>query len=133
MHFPTPPENKQELEFGTIFSPKFGEDGLLTAIVTDFQTGDLLMVAHMNPEALQKTLETNQGWFFSRSRNTLWLKGETSGNVLNIKEIRTDCDQDAIWLKVQIAGSGAACHTGETSCFYRAVRVSDDHIVLQSD
>lgn len=133
MQFPPPSDNKQELELGAVFSPRFGEDGLLTAIVTDFQTSDLLMVAHMNAEALSKTLETGQAWFFSRSRQQLWLKGESSGNLLNIKEIKTDCDQDALWLKVQVAGSGAACHTGEISCFYRTLRQTEDQIILEAD
>ena len=99
--------------------------GLITAIVTDADDGALLMVAHMNAEALALTIETGIGHFWSRSRDSLWKKGETSGNFLTVKEMRTDCDQDAIWLRVKVAGDGATCHTGARSCFYRVVEFSD--------
>jgi len=108
-----------ELETGTRLSPKWDERGLVQAIATDAASGDLLMVAHMNAEALEKTLATGDAHFWSRSRQAIWKKGETSGHVLHIVEMRIDCDQDAIWMKVEPAGP--ACHTGERSCFYRIV------------
>jgi len=113
-------ENKSELETGTVIAPRFNADGLITAIAQDFETGDILMLAHMNAQALQKTIETGKSHFWSRSRQELWLKGETSGNILFVQEILTDCDQDAILLKVRLEGKGA-CHTGKYSCFYRKV------------
>jgi phosphoribosyl-AMP cyclohydrolase len=109
-----------EVEEGRAFAPKFDSDGLLTAVVTDVASGDVLMVAHMNAEALAKTIESGEAWYFSRSRKKLWKKGETSGHVQRVVELRTDCDQDALWLKVEQAGEGA-CHTGRRSCFYRGV------------
>ncbi len=109
-----------DLEEGTTFRPKFDANGLVTAVITDAASGDVLMVAHMNADALRKTIETGEAWYFSRSRNALWRKGETSGHVQRVVEMRVDCDQDAVWLKVEQAGAGA-CHTGRRSCFYRAV------------
>lgn len=109
-----------DIEEGLTLLPKFDADGLLTAVVTDAGSGDVLMVAHMNAEALAKTIETGEAWYYSRSRKKLWKKGETSGHVQRIKELRVDCDQDALWLKVVQEGEGA-CHTGRRSCFYRAV------------
>lgn len=100
-------------------TPRFGADGLITAVVTDVHSGDLLMVAHMNEEALTQTLASGEAVFWSRSRQQLWRKGETSGHVLSVVEIRVDCDQDCLWLKARPAGP--ACHTGATSCFYRIV------------
>ncbi|MBI1202679.1 MAG: phosphoribosyl-AMP cyclohydrolase [Rhodopseudomonas sp.] len=108
-----------EIEEGMTLLPKFDADGLLTAVVTDAGNGDVLMVAHMNAEAVAKTIETGEAWFFSRSRKKLWKKGESSGHVQRVKELRVDCDQDALWLKVYQLGPGA-CHTGRRSCFYRA-------------
>lgn len=108
-----------DIEEGLTLLPKFDADGLLTAVVTDVASGDVLMVAHMNAEALAKTIETGEAWYYSRSRKKLWKKGETSGHVQRIKELRVDCDQDALWLKVVQEGEGA-CHTGRRSCFYRA-------------
>ena len=119
--FPTPPADKRALEEGTAFTPRFNADGLVTAVVTDAGDGALLMVAHMNAEALQKTLETGIAHFWSRSRKSLWKKGETSGNEISVIDIRTDCDQDAIWIAGRIAGNGVACHTGEKSCFFRRI------------
>ena len=101
------------------FRPRFDSSGLITAIVTDADNGALLMVAHMNAEALRLTLETGLAHFWSRSRQSLWKKGETSGETLRVSEILTDCDQDALQLKVHLQGKGAACHTGRRSCFYR--------------
>ena len=112
--------NDPKIEEGTAFTPKFDNDGLVTAVVTDIASGDLLMVAHMNAQALSLTIETGEAWYFSRSRKLLWKKGESSGHVQRVKEMRVDCDQDAVWLKVEQAGAGA-CHTGRKSCFYRAV------------
>lgn len=110
----------RDIEEGLTFTPKFGDDGLITAVVTDAGNGDVLMVAHMNAESLRKTVESGEAWYYSRSRKSLWRKGETSGHVQRVKELRVDCDQDALWLKVEQAGGGA-CHTGRRSCFYRAV------------
>ncbi len=118
--FPVAPD-KAVLEEGAMFAPRFDAAGLVTAVVTDAADGVLLMVAHMNAETLSLTLESGIAHFWSRSRANLWKKGETSGNLLEVVEMRTDCDQDAIWLRVRVAGDGAACHTGRRSCFYRVV------------
>ena len=118
--FPTV-SDKAKLEDGAVLAPRFDAAGLVTAVVTDADSGQLLMVAHMNAEALQRTLETGTACYWSRSRAKLWVKGETSGETQHVVEIRTDCDQDAIWLKVRAQGRGAACHTGRRSCFYRRV------------
>ena len=108
-----------DLEEGLKFQPKFDASGLVTCVATDAGNGDVLMVAHMNDEALRKTIASGEAWYFSRSRNSLWKKGETSGHVQRVVEMRMDCDQDAIWIRVE--QSGAACHTGRRSCFYRKV------------
>lgn len=110
-----------DVERGTDFQPKFDADGLIAAIVTDAATGHVLMFAWMNSEALRLSLDTGTAHFWSRSRGRLWRKGEESGNTLAIREARVDCDQDAIWLRVDVGGAGAACHTGAKSCFYRTV------------
>lgn len=112
--------NAADLEEGVVLRPRFDAAGLVTCVATDAASGELLMVAHMNSEALEKTVATGEAWYFSRSRNALWRKGETSGHVQRVAEIRIDCDQDAVWLRVEQVG-GAACHTGRRSCFYRAV------------
>lgn len=109
------------VETGTDFAPLFDADGLIPAIAADAATGEVLMVAWMNAEALAKTVATGEAWFWSRSRQALWRKGETSGNTLAVVEMRIDCDQDAILLKVRIAGDGVACHRGYRSCFYRKI------------
>jgi phosphoribosyl-AMP cyclohydrolase len=107
------------LEEAKTLTPKFDADGLVTAVATDVVSGDVLMVAHMNAQALAKTIATGEAWYYSRSRAALWRKGETSGHTQRVVEMRIDCDQDAVWIKVeQVAG---ACHTGRRSCFYRAV------------
>jgi phosphoribosyl-AMP cyclohydrolase len=106
-------------EQGLKFQPKFDAAGLVTCVATDLVTGEVLMVAHMNEESLLKTIESGDAWYFSRSRNALWRKGETSGHTQRVVEMRMDCDQDAVWIKVEQVG--AACHTGRRSCFYRAV------------
>jgi phosphoribosyl-AMP cyclohydrolase len=112
--------DKIDIEEGLSFAPKFDADGLVTVVATDAASGDLLMVAHMNAEAVQKTIATGEAWYFSRSRRALWRKGESSGHVQRVVEMRVDCDQDAVWLQVDQEGPGA-CHTGRRSCFYRAV------------
>ena len=109
---------------------RYDGSGLVPAIATDARTGEPLMLAYMNAEALGRTLETGIAHFWSRSRNRLWRKGETSGNELEIEELRVDCDQDAIWLKVRIRGDGKACHTGARSCFYRRIEGNGDNIRL---
>ena len=106
-------------EQGLALDPRYGPDGLVTAVVTDSVTGQVLMLAHMNADALSLTIKTGIAHFWSRSRRTLWKKGETSGYLLHVVDMRIDCDQDAIWIIARPAGP--ACHTGETSCFYRRV------------
>ena len=110
-----------EVESSLRLQPRFDADGLIPAIVSDARSGEVLMLAWMNAEALQATLTSRIGHFWSRSRGKLWKKGEDSGNVFNVREVLTDCDQDAILLKVDVAGEGVACHTGARSCFYRAL------------
>ena len=112
-----------DIEEGLKFQPKFDANGLITAVATDAKSGDVLMVAHMNDEALRKTIASGEAWYFSRARNSLWRKGETSGHVQRVVEMRMDCDQDAIWIRVE--QTGAACHTGRRSCFYRAVTAGE--------
>jgi len=114
-----PRGSDREIETGTQFAPRFDEHGLISCIVTDAGDGEVLMFAHMNEEALARTIETGDAWFWSRSRRELWRKGESSGNTLAVLEMRVDCDQDAILIKVSVAGNGVACHTGARSCFYR--------------
>jgi phosphoribosyl-AMP cyclohydrolase len=108
-----------EREEGLTFQPNFDASGLVTCVATDATSGEVLMVAHMNDEALRKTIASGQAWYFSRSRNALWRKGESSGQSQRVVEMRMDCDQDAVWIRVE--QTGAACHTGRRSCFYRAV------------
>jgi phosphoribosyl-AMP cyclohydrolase len=119
------PGPKAELEEGLALTPRFGPDGLVTCVATDAETGELLMVAHMNAEALARTIETGEAWYWSRSRGELWHKGATSGQVQTVVEMRVDCDQDALWLRVRVAGDGGCCHTGRRSCFYRAVETDE--------
>lgn len=108
------------VEEGTDFRPRFDAAGLVTCVATDAASGDVLMVAFMNEEALRRTVETGEAWYYSRSRRKLWRKGESSGHTQRVVEMRTDCDQDAVWIRVEQTGAGA-CHTGRRSCFYRAV------------
>jgi phosphoribosyl-AMP cyclohydrolase len=110
-----------QLEEGAVLAPRFGPDGTITAVAQDAGTGTVLMVAHMNAEALARTIETGEAWYWSRSRGALWRKGETSGNVHRVQEILLDCDQDALVLRVRVEGHGATCHTGRVACFYRRV------------
>ena len=113
-------DNIKEVEEGKYLAPKFDENGLIPVITTDFQTGDILMHGYMNSEALKKTIETKEVHYWSRSRKKLWRKGQISGFVQIVKEIRIDDDQDSVWLSVDI-GNGASCHVGYRSCFYRSI------------
>ena len=113
-------DNIKEVEEGKYLSPKFDENGLIPVIATDFQTGDILMHGYMNDEALKKTIETKEVHYWSRSRKKIWRKGQVSGFVQIVKEIRIDDDQDSVWLSVDI-GNGASCHVGYRSCFYRSI------------
>ncbi len=128
--FAPPATDKSVLEDAGAFTPKFDEKGLVTAVVTDARDGELLMVAFMNAEALALTLETGIAHYYSRSRDKIWKKGETSGNLQSVQEMRVDCDQDALWLKVLVAGHDATCHTGRRSCFYRTASLSNGNAVL---
>jgi phosphoribosyl-AMP cyclohydrolase len=109
-----------DFEEGLALAPKFDADGLVICVATDVWNGDVLMVAHMNAEAIKRTIESGEAWYYSRSRKALWKKGESSGHTQRVTEMRVDCDQDTIWIKVEQTGAGA-CHTGRRSCFYRAV------------
>ena len=113
-------ENVEEIEEGNLLSPKFDNDGLIPVITMCSKTKDVLMHGYMNVEALKKTIETKEAHYFSRSRKTIWHKGETSGYIQKISQIRIDDDQDSIWLTVDI-GEGASCHVGYRSCFYRLI------------
>jgi phosphoribosyl-AMP cyclohydrolase len=119
----------EEVEEGLAFAPKFDADGLVTCVATDAGSGEVLMVAHMNAEALAKTIESGEAWYFSRSRQALWRKGETSGHIQRVVEMRVDCDQDSVWIRVEQGGPGA-CHTGRRSCFYRAVPLGKPGVVM---
>lgn len=111
------------VEQGLSLLPRFDAQGLVAAVVTDAATGEVLMLAWMTADALRLTIDTGLAHFWSRSRARIWKKGEESGNLLEIVEMRVDCDQDAVWLKVRVQGDGVACHTGARSCFYRIVPV----------
>lgn len=135
--FDGPPADKASLEGGRALTPRFDANGLVTAVVTDAD-GTVLMLAMMNDEALTRTLETGEAHFWSRSRGELWHKGATSGNVLDVRSVRVDCDQDALWLVAEprgrnASGGGVACHTGARSCFYRRVVGDDGAWRLESD
>ena len=130
VEFPAPSPDKAVLEEGAVFTPRFDANGLVTAVATDADSGDVLMVAHMNAEALALSIETGIAHYWSRSRNALWKKGETSGNFQQIAEMRVDCDQDAVWIKVRPQGDKSACHTGRRTCFYRIVRLNDGDVEL---
>lgn len=119
-----------EIELGTTFSPAFDSDGLIPCITTDAETGDILMFAWMNADALAETVRTGTACYWSRSREKLWRKGEISGSAQTVIEIRTDCDQDVIQLRVKVAGSGASCHQGYRSCFYRQVKSGENGQVI---
>jgi len=113
-------DNIKEVEEGKYLEPKFDKNGLIPVITSDYKTGDILMHGYMNDEALKKTIETKEAYYWSRSRNKIWHKGQTSGFIQIVKEIRVDDDQDSVWLSVDI-GDGASCHVGYRSCFYRSV------------
>jgi phosphoribosyl-AMP cyclohydrolase len=119
-----PRTSTEQVEEGKVLAPKFDADGLITCVVADAWTGEVLMVAHMNAEALARTIESAEAWFYSRSRGALWRKGEVSGHTQRVVEMRVDCDQDALLMRVEQSGPGA-CHTGRASCFYRAVRLKE--------
>ena len=121
------PGTTEQVEEGHAFTPKFDADGLIACVVTDTSSGEVLMLAHMNADALAQTIKTGEAWFYSRSRKKLWKKGETSGHVQRVLEMRVDCDQDALWIRVEQIGA-AACHTGRKSCFYRAVPLQESDI-----
>jgi phosphoribosyl-AMP cyclohydrolase len=116
------PGDKVDLEHGPQITPRFDANGLVACVATHARTGEVLMLAWMNAEALKLTLDTGLAHYFSRSRQTLWKKGETSGQLQVVRELRIDCDQDAVWIKVEPQGDGGACHTGARSCFYRVWR-----------
>jgi phosphoribosyl-AMP cyclohydrolase len=113
-------DNIKEVEEGKYLSPKFDENGLIPVITTDFHTGDILMHGYMNDEALKKTIETKEAHYWSRSKKKMWHKGQVSGFIQKVKEIRIDDDQDSVWLSVDI-GNGSSCHVGYRSCFYRSI------------
>lgn len=121
--FPPASTDKKSVEEGLELTPAFDANGLVTCVTTDADTGDLLMVAHMNAESLRRTIETGEAWYWSRSRQSLWHKGDTSGQIQTVVEMRVDCDQDAVWIKVRVAGDGGCCHTHRHSCFYREIPV----------
>lgn len=127
------PNENNAVEESAAFSPRFDASGLITAVVTDVNNGELLMVAHMNEQSLQLTLESGIAHYWSRSRRQLWKKGETSGNLQHVKELRVDCDQDALWLKVDVAGASVTCHTGRRSCFYRKIEALNGAVSLKMD
>ncbi|WP_414525022.1 phosphoribosyl-AMP cyclohydrolase [Pseudochelatococcus sp. G4_1912] len=138
MPFPSPASvDKKAIEESLQLIPAFDANGLITCVTTDADNGDVLMVAHMNAEALRRTIETGEAWYWSRSRQKLWHKGDTSGQIQTVVEMRVDCDQDAIWIKVRVAGDGGCCHTGRRSCFYRQVPITpgtrNDKIILKSN
>ena len=110
-----------EIEASRAFTPRFGADGLITCVTVAREDGAVLMVAHMNAEALRLTLESGVVHYWSRSRQALWRKGDTSGQTQRLRELRVDCDQDAVLALVEVGGDGGACHTGRRSCFYRRV------------
>lgn len=121
--FPMPARDPDALEMGTTLMPRFDASGLVTAVVVDVVSRDVVMLAHMNAEALAKTIATGVATYWSRSRKALWVKGETSGNRQIVKRLRVDCDQDAVVLEVTVEGHGASCHRGFHSCFYREVPI----------
>ncbi|MBM1170105.1 phosphoribosyl-AMP cyclohydrolase [Microvirga arabica] len=113
--------SKRNIEEGSVLAVAFNGDGLVPAVATDVVTGEVLMLAWMNAEALNRTIATGEAWYWSRSRRELWHKGATSGQIQHVQELRVDCDQDTVWLKVRVGGDGGCCHTGRTGCFYRVI------------
>ena len=116
----------EEVEEGDTLSPKFDDKGLIPCVTSDFKTNEILMVGYMNEEALTQTIENGEAYYFSRSRKIVWHKGATSGLIQTVKEIRIDDDQDSIWLSVEVGGSGASCHVGYKSCFYRSIPLKNE-------
>lgn len=116
-------ESVEQVEEGFDLAPKFDTDGLIPCVTTAADSGEVLMLGYMNSEALQQTIATGEAHYWSRSRQCLWHKGATSGLVQQVVELRIDDDQDAVWLRVEVAGSGASCHVGYRSCFYRSVEL----------
>ncbi len=125
-------ERSADIEHGADFAPRFGADGLILCVTVAAGDGAVLMVAHMNAEALEKTLTTGVVHYWSRSRKALWRKGDTSGQFQRLVELRVDCDQDALLARVEVGGDGGACHTGARSCFYRSVRLADGRARLEA-
>jgi phosphoribosyl-AMP cyclohydrolase len=123
-------ETTEDIEHGAEFAPRFGADGLITCVTVAAGDNAVLMLAHMNAEALQKTLETGIVHYWSRSRRELWRKGDSSGQIQRLVELRVDCDQDALLARVEVGGDGGACHTGARSCFYRRVTLRDGEVKL---
>jgi len=123
--------SKRDVEEGSVLAVAFNGDGLIPAVATDVVTGEVLMLAWMNAEALNRTIETGEAWYWSRSRRELWHKGGTSGQIQHVQELRVDCDQDTVWLKVRVDGNGGCCHTGRTSCFYRMAVIGPEGPVLR--
>ncbi|QDG77036.1 phosphoribosyl-AMP cyclohydrolase [Labrenzia sp. PHM005] len=121
--------DKKTVEDGDLLMPKYDQDGLIAAVVTDAATSEVLMVGYMNEEALKRTIETGEAWYWSRSRKGFWKKGETSGQVQKVQEILTDCDQDALVVKVTVEGNGATCHVGYRSCFFRKITKTENGTV----
>lgn len=116
----------EEVEEGDTLSPRFDDNGLIPCVTSDFKTNEILMVGYMNEEALTQTIENGEAYYFSRSRQIVWHKGATSGLIQTVKEIRIDDDQDSIWLSVEVGGSGASCHVGYKSCFYRSIPLKNE-------
>ena len=126
-------DSKETIEEGLVFAPKFDEHGLIPCMTLDAGTGEPLMLAYMNEESLKMTIEIGEAVYFSRSRKELWHKGRTSGEIQKIVEMRTDCDQDAVWIRVEVEGDQATCHTGRRSCFYRIAGMRDGRAILTDD
>ena len=125
-------ESVEQVEEGNILAPKFDQNGIIPAVVTEASSGELLMLGYMNKESLRKTLETKEAYYWSRSREVLWKKGDSSGMIHEVEEILIDDDQDSLWLKVSIKGLGASCHVGYKSCFYRSLQnVTEDGVKLK--
>ena len=125
-------ESVEQVEEGNILAPKFDQNGIIPAVVTEASSGELLMLGYMNKESLRKTIETKEAYYWSRSREVLWKKGDSSGMIHEIEEILIDDDQDSLWLKVSIKGLGASCHVGYKSCFYRSLQnITEDGVELK--
>ena len=125
-------ESVEQVEEGNILAPKFDQNGMIPAVVTEASSGELLMLGYMNKESLRKTIETKEAYYWSRSREVLWKKGDSSGMIHEVEEILIDDDQDSLWLKVSIKGLGASCHVGYKSCFYRSLQnVTEDGVELK--